>query len=295
MLRNRKRSGLSYLKRKIVLDLSFRYRLLTARQRVLPDFLVIGAMKCGSTSVYDYLKQHPGIAPGYKKAAHYFDMNYGEGEGWYRAHFPLANQLRGAASAGNGQEAPRLLAGESSPYYLFHPLAAERAAQLAPGAKLIALLRNPVSRAYSHYHHMARTGRETLSFEEAIEAEAVRLAGVEEKLKTDPSFPMEAHRTYSYIGRGRYAEQLERWYRYYPRENFLIMRSEDFFKDPGAVCARIHQFLGLPAWDLGVYKNANPGKYPSMNPETRQRLVEFFRPLNQRLYEMVGEDFGWDR
>lgn len=293
MLKNRKRSGLAYLRRKIVLDVSLQIRLLTARWRVLPDFLVIGAMKCGSTSVYDYLKQHPGIAPGYKKAAHYFDMNYARGENWYRAHFPLASELngRGAESSDNG----RLLAGESSPYYLFHPLAAERAAQLVPHAKLIALLRNPVSRAYSHYHHMVRTGRENLSFEEAIEAEAVRLAGVEEKLKTDPTFPMEGHRTYSYLGRGRYAEQLERWFRYYPREQFLIMRSEDFFKDPGAVCARIHAFLGLPAWDLGVYKNANPGKYPPMNPETRQRLQEYFRPLNQRLYEMIGEDFGWDR
>jgi hypothetical protein len=287
-MKNRKRSGLAYLRRKIVLDLSMRYRLLTASQRALPDFLVIGAMKCGSTSVYDYLKRHPHILPAYKKAAHYFDMHYPQGLNWYRAHFPMKSEVR---PVGPGQPTP--LVGESSPYYIFHPLAAERAAALLPDAKLVALLRNPVSRAYSHYHHMARTGRDPLSFEEALEAEATRLAGVEEKLKVDFTFPMEAHRTYSYIGRGMYADQLERWFKVYPREQFLIMRSEDFFKNPAEVCARIHGFLGLESHDLGKYKNANPGGYPPIDPETKARLVEYFRPHNQRLYDMIGEDFGW--
>lgn len=288
-MKNRKRSGLAYLRRKLVLDLSLQYRILTARKRMLPDFLVIGVMKGGSTSVYDYLKRHPGILPGYKKAAHYFDMNYSKGLDWYLAHFPLAKQSRP-----NGLSGEPLLAGESSPYYMFHPMAAERAAALVPGAKLIALLRNPVSRAYSHYHHMRRTGRETLSFEEALEAEKSRLAGIEEKIIADDSFPLSSHRAYSYIGRGMYADQLARWFKHFPRQQFLIMRSEDFFKDPAEVCARIHRFLGLEQWDLGEHKNANPGGYPQINPQTRQLLVEFFRPHNQRLYEMIDEDFGWN-
>jgi hypothetical protein len=289
-MKNRKRSGLAYLRRKIVLDISMQYRLLTAGSRMLPDFIVIGAMKCGSTSMYDYLKRHPSILPAYKKAAHYFDMNYSKGLDWYRAHFPLSSK-----AAQKETQSSLLLTGESSPYYIFHPLAAERAKKLLPNAKLIALLRNPVSRAYSHYHHMVRTNRENLNFEDAIDAESVRLAGVEDKLKTDDRFPMQSHRTYSYLGRGMYADQLERWFMQYPREQFLIMRSEDFFKNPGEVCARAHCFLGLEPFDLGAYKNANPGGYPPMNPETRQRLVEFFRPLNQRLFEMIGEDFGWNK
>jgi hypothetical protein len=282
----RKKTGLAYLKRRIVLDLAFQGRLLTSSYRRLPDFIVFGAQKCGSTSVYDYVKHHPQIIPAYKKAAHYFDMNYSQGLSWYRAHFPL--------KSANPAQA-RSLTGEASPYYIFHPLAAERAASLVPNVKLIALLRNPVNRAYSHYHHMLRTKREELTFEEALEAEESRLAGVEDQILTDDEYTLYNHRNYSYKARGMYADQLARWFRFFPREQFLILKSEDFFRNPAQTCSQIYQFLDLPDWDLGHYENANPGGYPPMNPLTRQRLNEYFRPHNQRLYEMVGIDFGWDK
>ena len=279
----KKASGLLKLKRRLLLDLEMRQRFSSANQRCLPDFLVIGAMKCGSTSIYDSVKLHPQIIPGYKKAAHYFDLNYPKGEAWYRAHFPLQSE----------KDASSKLSGESSPYYIFHPLAAERAAALVPDARLIALLRNPTSRAYSHYQHMLRTGRESLSFEEALDKEPERLSGIEEKIIADPNYPMAAHRNFSYVGRGMYADQLERWFKVFPRQQFLILRSEDFFKNPAQACQQIYRFLDLPEWDPGFYDNSNPGKYDPMNPETRKRLDAFFRPHNQRLYEMVGVDFGW--
>jgi hypothetical protein len=284
-----KPGGLQKLKRRLLLDLELRQRLSSADQRCLPDFLVIGAMKCGSTSIYDSVKLHPQIIPGYKKAAHYFDLNYPEGERWYRAHFPLQSEKNG----NDNRSSSLRLSGESSPYYIFHPLAAERAAQLVPNARLIALLRNPTSRAYSHYQHMLRTGRETLSFEDALDKEPERLSGVEQKIIADPTFPMAAHRNFSYVGRGMYADQLERWFKVFPRQQFLILRSEDFFKDPAQACQQIYHFLELPEWDPGSYDNSNPGKYDPMNPETRQRLDALFRPHNQRLYNMLGVDFGW--
>jgi hypothetical protein len=285
-----KPGGLKRLKRRLLLDLEMQRRLRSAEKRSLPDFLVIGAMKCGSTSIYDSVKLHPQIIPAYKKAAHYFDLNYTRGEAWYRAHFPLGSEI----SDGEKKHGT-VLSGESSPYYIFHPLAAARAAQLVPEARLIALLRNPTSRAYSHYQHMLRTGRETLSFEDALDQEPERLSGEEQKIIADPNYPMAAHRNFSYMGRGMYADQLQRWFNVFAREQFLILRSEDFFKNPAQACQDIYRFLGLVEWDPGFYDNSNPGKYPPINPDTRRRLEAFFRPHNQRLYEMLGIDFGWEK
>ena len=249
----------------------------------LPDFLIIGAQKCGTTFLYHLLCQHPYVEPAATKEVHFFDTGFANGVEWYRSHFSPPTQKEGR----------KVLTGESSPYYLYHPHAARRAAQVVPGSKLIALLRNPVDRAFSDYNHKAREGREPLSFEEAIAAEKERIRGEKEKMLADESYASPTYRKFSYLSRGVYVDQLEEWCGYFDEEQLLVLKSEDFFENPQAVFERALEFLGLPHWWTGVSGERNEGEYERMNPATRQRLEDYFEPHNKRLYDFLGVDFGW--
>ena len=161
------------------------FRVTTSPLRMMPDFIIIGTQKGGTTSLYRYLIDHPNIAPIYIKEPHYFDIHFHKGIGWYRSHFPTAVEKYYARHV----EKHDLITGEASPYYLFHPRAPQRVAKTLPKAKLIILLRNPVDRAYSQYQHQLRQpGVEPLSFEEAIAYEEKRLAGEEEKILRDEKY-----------------------------------------------------------------------------------------------------------
>jgi hypothetical protein len=175
-----------------------------------------------------------------------------------------------------------------------HPLAAERAARLLPNAKLVAVLRNPVDRAFSHYHHEVRGGKESLSFAEAIEREPERLSGEEERLRTEPGFYSFNHQHYSYTRRGRYVEQLRHWAKYYDRSQLLVLQSERLFRNPAAATLAIHEFLGLRPVTGQHHKTFLQGKYDQDMPsDVRKKLVTYFEPYNRKLYEWLGEEFDW--
>src|SRR5437588_2037479 len=157
------------------------YRTMTNQVRLLPDFLIIGGQRCGTTSLYYYLINYPGISPACTKEVHFFDVNFEKGPGWYRAQFPTVIGKSYAKYARKHS----LITGEASPYYLFHPHAPRRISALIPKVKLIALLRNPVDRAFSQHWLEVQSGYETLSFKEAIESEQERLAGEWEKMLED--------------------------------------------------------------------------------------------------------------
>ena len=282
------RKGLELLKTRVKLYVVFQYRMITSSGRVMPDFIVIGGQKCGSTSLHRYIKEHPNIVPSYKKSSGFFDANYFRGFGWYRSHFPLKSKMDELQSQGE-----RFITGEVAQSYMHHPAAPQRIFDAIPNTKFIALLRDPVQRAYSHYQHMVRTGRETLSFKEAIAQEDERLDRAEELVMNGDDEALKSFRNYSYKSRGRYAEQLTRWFALFPREQFLILKSEDLFLNPEKVTHRIYEFLELPYWQLAQYKNVNPGNYPSAEIETLNYLAEYFRPHNERLSMLLGDDFGW--
>jgi Sulfotransferase domain len=268
-----------------------RFRLMTGALRILPDYIIIGAQKCGTSSLYRYLNDHPAIAPAAGKEVHYFDWHYSRGPRWYRAHFPtiVAREMF-RARAGRP-----LVTGEASPYYLFHPHAPGRIKALLPNVKLIALLRNPVERALSAYHHQVRAGSEPLPFDEAMDQEPARLAPEVDRLTQDPAYKSMAHRRFSYLARGRYADQLEAWFRVFPREQLLVVRSEDFFEEPAATVAQVLEFLGLPRGNLKGFRRFNAGYYGSVEPAIQARLIEYFAPHNERLYALLGCDLGWPR
>ncbi|MBE9040822.1 sulfotransferase domain-containing protein [Oscillatoriales cyanobacterium LEGE 11467] len=246
----------------------------------MPDFLIIGAQKCGTTSLYCYLAQHPQIITVPHKEVHFFDLNYDRGLDWYGAHFPPSGL-------------PGAIAGEASPYYLFHPQVPARVYQHFPQIKLIVLLRNPVDRALSQYHHEVKLGFEQLPLEEAIAREPERLQGEVEKLSTDPTYYSYNHQHYTYLSRGRYLEQLQRWRIYFPPEQFLILKTEDLHDRPDETLARVLAFLQLPIVDLPTYLSYNAGSYPRAIESVKQDLTDYFREPNQQLWKYLQQDFDW--
>jgi Sulfotransferase domain len=280
-------------------DLSPRRRLraATQRARLLPSFLIVGAQRAGTTSLFDYLSRHPDVVgPGpaddsvaWLKELRFFSERFWRGIGWYRSFFPTVARRRLARVRGGD-----LVAGEATPYYLFHPAVPERVAATIPEVRLIALLRDPVERAYSHYRLMCRQGHETLSFGDALEAEGERLAGTEERLLSDPRFRSRHHRWHSYVARGLYADQLERWLAYFPREQLLVLRTEDFLARPAEIYADVLQFLGLRERPLGKVRYRNRADPASIDPALRARLERRFAEPNARLARLLGRDLGWE-
>ena len=277
------------------------YRGMTNQLRLLPDFLIIGGQRCGTSSLYYYLTEHPGILPAFTKEPHFFDEYFAKGPAWYRTQFPTALQ-RGFGKSVFGKE---MLTGEGTPYYIVYPHAPRRAFELVPQAKLIALLRNPVDRAFSQYWIEKQAGFETWSFEDAIEGEQERLAGELERMLHDENYYSHSFRHFSYLTRGIYVDQLQNWLRTYPREQMLILRSEDLYSDPAAVVQQAFAFLGVStgkhATEFKNYRRPSKNGYrnkvipPKLDPALRNYLVEFFRPHNARLYDFLGVAFDWDR
>lgn len=257
--------------------------------RVLPDFLIIGSTKCGTTSLHGWLTEHPMVA-GTKKEIHFFNMNWHRGTDWYRAYFPHKREVERFANE-NGRP---LTVGEATASYLAHYWTPQRMHKLLPNAKLIVILRDPVDRAHSQYHYFVRRGTEPAeTFEEALELEAERLAGEEQQEIDDPRFHSWRVFRWGYQRTSRYAEHLERWLAVYPREQFLFLSFErDIAGDPEGTLARVQEFLGLPPHKPSMEK-LNAGSYKALSDETRDRLNDYFAPHNRRLYELTGIDFGW--
>jgi len=268
MARQRTRSTWDRLRYAVLL----RARWWSAERRLLPDFLILGTPKSGTTSLYDHLCQHPHVAPALRKEISFFLGNYARGPRWYRAHFPRLADRESARAAGGA-----LLTGEATPNYFASGKARRRIRETVPEARFILLFRNPVERAYSYHQHRSRRGVERRTFAQAIAEEE---AG-----------PGRRRRRYLYGG--LYAERLRRWFAEFPREQFLLLNAESYFRDPGPTIGRARDFLGLDAWDGGPAPRLNTGRYEPMDPTLRERLAAFFAPHNAELYDMIGEDWGW--
>jgi hypothetical protein len=257
----------------------FELRRRMGESRALPGTVILGAQKSGTTSLHYYLVQHPGVTAPLRKEVHYFDSNFERGEGWYRAHFGPTDVLS--------------LNLDSSPYYLFHPAVPQRLHALLPQVKLIVLLRDPVRRAYSHYWHERDKDREKLSFEDAVAAEPGRIDAAHEALAQGSIAHSAEHQHFSYLARGRYAEQLERWFATFPREQFLILRFEELAREPLAVLNRTLGFLGLPPATTVSLEARHKRSYPPMAESTAARLREYFEPYNRNLETLLGRSMGW--
>jgi hypothetical protein len=263
---------------------------LTAPARMTPSFLIVGAQRCGTTSMYKTLSQHPMVLPAVlHKGAHYFDTGYGHGPAWYRGHFPLQVTARRAAPAPG-----RLpITGESSPYYMFHPLAGQRIATDLPGVKLLVLLRDPVERAYSAHTHETARGFETEPFERALELEPVRLAGEEAKLVADPAYQSYSHQHHAYVSRGRYADQLRRLEGLFGRDRLHVVDSQRFFTDPEPVFAEVVDFLGIGAASGIAFEKHNARPRAPMPDSVRAALEDQLADSDAELETWLGAPPSW--
>jgi hypothetical protein len=264
----------------------------TSTWRLRPTFLVIGAQKSGTTSLHRYLQEHPAALMAADKEMHYFSLKYPLGERWYRAHFPLPTW----GALVRVRRGVRPAVGEATPAYLFDPRAPGRVHEFDPEMKLIAVLRDPVDRAYAHYWMEVETRDETHSFEDALDWEQELLAPELERFFSDPTYePSLPVFGRAYVARGRYAEQFERWLGLFPREQLLVFTSDELSANPVGTMANVARFLGVPEQSAPSYPLENVREYPPMSRDTRERLTSMFEPHNRRLEELLGREFRWTR
>jgi hypothetical protein len=262
-------------------------RTLTADRRADPKFLIIGAQKAGTTFLHSLLVQHPSVIAPMQKEVHYFDLNFERPLQWYKAHFPAQSEI----TRREDKLGARVVTGESTPYYIFHPMVAERVHSVYPRIRLIVVLRDPVSRAISHYAHSVRYGYERLPIVEAFEREAERLAGEEDRLRRIPGYRSFGHQHHSYLSRGLYMDQLERWTRFFPPDRFLLLHSAELFSRTEEALDRVCDFLGLPRHRFPSEGNRNAGWKPEVPAELRGRLEAWFDEPNRRLLARTGIRF----
>jgi hypothetical protein len=262
----------------------------TAGRRQLPSFILVGAQRAGTTSLFRALMSHPQVfGANYYKGVNYFDVNYTRDFSWYQGHFPTASHLRSRSRSAGGDP----VTFEASGYYLFHPCAAERIARHLPEVKILAMLRDPVERAYSAYKHERARGFETESFERALELEDERLDGEVERMAADPAYYSHRHRHHGYRHRGQYAEQLDRFRRYFPAERIHVLESESFFEQPEDTYGAVLDFLELPRVLPDRFDRWNARPSSPMPEPTRASLREHFRSHDDRLAEMLGREAAW--
>jgi len=242
--------------RKVINKILHLFGLLTYQLRQKPDFLIIGAQKGGTSSLFFYLKFHPQIQRPIKKEIHYFNLFFDRGEGWYLAHFPFRSTKH--------------LTGEASPDYMFHPDSPERIHSFNPNMKFILLLRDPIERAYSAYQMNKRMGIDTReTFEDAIQYE---FDNREQYAKT---YNYEKH-NFFYLERGLYAQQIARWTKVFDKNKFLVIKSSDFFSNTNDVLKHVYNFLDIEVKLPPTLKPMNVGKYPPISSKIRENLESYY-------------------
>lgn len=253
---------------------------------VRPRFLIIGAQKAGTTSLFDYLSHHPSVVPSREKEVCFFsnDEFYQKGEAWYHSHFPMPYRV----SKGS-------LAYEATPEYLFYPQCPERIFRYDAGVKLIIILRDPVERAYSAWNMYRGFQRDPVHFRLAEYRDFETAVREEIQLMNRTprgDQPLEP----SYVRRGLYAEQIERYRAYFPWGQLFIMDMSDLSGDPAGTLDKITDFLGIPrwTWDGAYFAAKNQWKYQSAMPDAvRTMLREFYRPYNRQLAGLLDKEFTW--
>lgn len=255
---------------------SFYLRRATSFLRGLPDFIVIGEMKCATSSLFSALGDHPAINPPIRKETHFFTKGYHLGESWYRAHFP---RRRTAGSK----------IGEATPDYLYASQAPARVKAMLPDAKFIVLLRDPVGRAISHYHHEVRMGRETLSIEQALAVEDTRMSEAVGQADEE-----ETRLHASYADRGRYGASLQRWLAMFDADRFLVLETKDFQESQQMVLNRVANFLGISPFEgRPPERRRNAGSYDTPPESILSSLRDRLHVDDPLVTEMLGKRPSW--
>lgn len=278
-------------KRKLARVLISPYMVLTSHLRAMPNFIIIGAAKCGTTSLYNYLIKHPNINPAFQKEPNFFSKHFNKGITFYKSQFPFRRK--------------GFITGEASTSYFSYPPAPHRIAKIIPSTKLVVLLRNPIDRAYSlYYHNLKHLGnKDSYSFKEAINKEPERwdrelgeIVDCQSSCNLKNYYRLyKKHYHHAYLHRCIYIKFIRQWLNIFPREQLLVLKSEDLYEDPVYTYQKTLQFFNLPEHNLREYNKHNPNHYPEMDTATRNYLVGYFKPYNRLLSEYLKIDFDWDK
>ena len=254
------------------------------RPRVLPNFYLVGTQRGGSTSLFIYLLGHDLVqGPRRAKGVHYYDTNFDQSLSWYRSNFPLQSTI----DAQRREHGATPAVGEGAPYYLFHPTIPQRIHEVTPEARIIAVLREPLARAISHHNHEVARDNETLPLLEALEAEQGRLAGEEERIIADPTYISKPHIFHGYVARGQYADQVQRYFDLFGRDQVLILDSAKLKSETEATVRKATDFLGLPPLVGGSFPEYNKRVHDPVDESIREAYGHRFDESNQRLREML--------
>ena len=260
---------------------------LTSPIRILPSFIIVGAVRCGTTSLYYNICEHSCVLPAAYDEIGFFDSNYELGINWYKSMFPTKFKKKKIES-----KTGICITGEDTPFYFWDKNAINRIKKEIPKIKLIVLLRNPIDRAYSNYHLGVRLGSETLSFEESIKKEIELL----EKNNDIESNNIEKFlRPRSYIAKGLYYHQIKNWFDVFSKEQILVLNTENLAENPQQTLEQIFNFLGLPNERIQNIQNRKVGNYQKMNKDTREILRKLFKPHNEKLFKFLEREFEWDK
>ena len=264
------------------------YYYLSSPSRVLPECFVIGVVRSGTTSLYHYLSQHPSIAPAAYDELGYFDDNYHLGVNWYKSLFPT-KFTKNKIIKKHG----KFLTYDVTPFYIYNPLVAKRIFESFPKAKIISNLRNPIDRAYSNYNDALEMGDIKIPFEEVVQI------AMDEIDKNKSKLNNEAYIVDTYyeniLARGFYADQLKIWFEKFQKNQLLMIPSEDLAQKTDHILTKIFEFLDLPYFKIKDLTKQNKREYPPMKAETRKLLIEFYRPYNEKLYNLINQHFDWDK
>ena len=272
-------------------QLFYQFRRGSASSRMLPSFIIIGAQKAGTTSLFKYLKNHPEIQEPARKELFFFDGGKIEGRdifieqglNWYRLHFPKIRPNH-----------PHICTYEATTSYLFSPIAAERIWQTLPATRLIAILRNPVDRAISHYQHNLRKNREFRPLHEAIRADESLLDAASSIQPGNTKTKTKLY--YSYKSRGLYHEQLLRYKSFLDKGQLLILCSQELADNPTKTLQSIYDFIGL---DNNKTITSSPRHHNASRKRAKvesadiEYLKNYFELPNKQLFELLGRQFAW--
>ena len=242
-----------------------------------PNFIIIGALKSGTTSLFKYLGYHPQVLLPHKKEINFFNRKFTYGVDWYLAHFP--------AITDNSE----FITGESTPIYLTFTGAEKRIFSLFPKVKLIVLLRNPVDQVISWHYHKFNTGLYQKTLQRAISTELKPIINCPEA----EIIRILNHQKHNLMG-ALYVYHLKRWLQIFPREQLLIIKSEEFYANPATTMEQVFQFLGIEDYKVPEFPRFNSGYYAQVNEGLRRRIAAYFRPHNQKLEKFLGMQFNWD-
>ncbi|HEX3487411.1 MAG TPA: sulfotransferase domain-containing protein [Micropepsaceae bacterium] len=267
----------------------FQARRIARVPRAMPGFILIGAQKSGTSSMFAYLKQHPQIVRPIFKELYYFDRHYHRGLDWYGCNFPA----RSSIERRNDRHGRPHYTFEATATYIFDADVPKRISSDIETRKFIVLLRNPVDRAISAYWHARRMGRETRTLDEAMKMDRERCEAelaFEAGSGPEPAGPTPRP---IYVRRGIYHEAVARWQKEFSPQNLLVLQSETMFADPAGVMKRVFAFLGLAPEDGIDWEPQNVGRYDGSDSDARVMLRNFYRPHNERLNAMTADPLLW--